>query len=67
VGDPVLVAFLAAKVPGTVISVDEDMRGLSVTTADGETLRFVLRQTTGRFESTGAARARLYFGDAVSE
>ncbi len=63
VGAPVVVFFLAARVRGEVVAVDPDLRGLEVLTEEGETMRFKLQRTTGRFQSVGADGARLYFDE----
>lgn len=61
VGARVLVSFLAARVPGTVIAVDEDQRGLEVELDDGDHLRFRLVRATGMFQAEDSSRARLLF------
>ena len=63
VGQSVSVFFLAARAAGTIVAVDDDLRGLEVATADGELIRFVLQRTSGRFQSDGQLGARLYFDD----
>ncbi len=61
VGAPVLVAYLAVQMHGTVISVDEDLRGLEVELSDGERVSFRLSRATGTFLSVDSSRARLLF------
>lgn len=61
VDQSVTVVFLAARVPGTVVSVDPDQTGLEVLTEEDELIRFVLQQTTGRFHAAGQSGPRLYF------
>jgi hypothetical protein len=61
VGARVLVSFLAARVPGTVIAVDADHRGLEVELDDGDRLRFRLVRATGLFQAVDSSRARLLF------
>lgn len=56
-----LVVFLDARVPGTVISVDRDQREVEVELEGGERLRFRLIAATGTFRSVDANRARLLF------
>jgi hypothetical protein len=63
VGASVAVFFLAARVHGEVVAVDDDLRGLDVLTDEGETIRFVLQRTTGKFHSEGQVGARLFFDD----
>lgn len=60
-GGSVLVVFLDARVPGTVISVDPDQREIEVELEDGERLRFRLMAATGTFRSLDGSRARLLF------
>lgn len=60
---PVTVFFLAARVPGEVVSIDADQRGLEVLTDEGETIRFELQRTTGTFQSDGQTGARLFFDE----
>lgn len=61
VGARVLVAYLAVQVPGTVIAVDADRRGVDVELVDGERVRFELSRATGTFQAAGHTRARLLF------
>ncbi len=61
VGVAVVVFFLAARVRGEVVAVDSDLRGLEVLTDEGDTIRFVLQLTTGKFQSDGQCGARLFF------
>jgi hypothetical protein len=61
VGARVLVSFLAARVAGTVIAVDEDQRGLEVELDDGDRMRFRLIRATGTFRAEDSSRARLLF------
>jgi len=63
VGARVVVFFLAARVKGEVVGVDPDLRALEVLTEEGETMRFTLQRTTGRFQSVGTDGARLYFAE----
>ncbi len=63
VGVSVVVFFLAARVRGEVVAVDGDLRGLEVLTNEGETIRFVLQRTTGKFQSEGQTGARLFFDE----
>jgi hypothetical protein len=60
-GGGVLVVFLDARVPGTVISVARDHREVEVELESGERLRFRLVAATGIFRSVDASRARLLF------
>ncbi|HWD84837.1 MAG TPA: hypothetical protein VG321_03730 [Solirubrobacteraceae bacterium] len=60
-GGGVLVVFLDARVPGTVISVAQDHREIEVELESGERLRFRLVAATGIFRSVDASRARLLF------
>ncbi len=62
VGAPVLVAYLAVQMQGTVVAVDEDLRGLEVELSDGERVRFRLSRATGTFLAEDSSRARLLFG-----
>jgi hypothetical protein len=61
IGQPVVVAFLAVRIEGTVVAVDPDRRGLEVATDEGEVIRFVLRRATGRFQADGQVGVNLYF------
>jgi hypothetical protein len=62
-GGRVAVIFLAHRVGGVVVSVDENLRGLDVVTDEGETVRFKLSQATGRFVAPGHSDAQLYFDE----
>ncbi len=53
--------FLDARVPGIVISVDRDHRGVEVELESGERLQFRLIAATGTFRSVDGNRARLLF------
>ena len=53
--------FLAHRVGGVVVHVDEDSRGLEVATDEGEPVRFKLSRATGRFVAVGDSDAQLYF------
>ncbi len=61
VGASVVVFFLEARVHGEVVAVDGDLCGLEVLTDEGDTIRFVLQRTTGKFQSKGQTGARLFF------
>ena len=61
VGRDVLVDFLGATVPGTVIHVDEDGRRVEVEAEDGARLVFTLNRATATFTSDGLTGARLRF------
>jgi hypothetical protein len=60
-GGRVLVVFLDARAPGTVVRVAEGQREVEVELEDGERLRFRLVPATGVFRSVDANRARLLF------
>jgi hypothetical protein len=60
-GGRVLVVFLDARTPGTVISVDHDGRAVEVELEDGERLQFRLVPATGTFRALDPSRARLLF------
>ena len=60
-GGHVLVVFLDARLPGTVIAVTPDQREVEVELEGGERLRFRLMAATGTFRSVDANRARLLF------
>jgi hypothetical protein len=61
VGQQVVIAFLAERVPGTVEAVDPDARQLKVVTDHGDVLTFRLNTASGRFISIDPSRAKLYF------
>jgi len=61
VGGQVLVDFLGATVPGTVIDVRAKGRTLEVETEDGARLGFTLNRATAAFTSDGLTGARLRF------
>lgn len=61
VGASVQVAFLAVRMRGTVVALDDDLRGLEVQLSDGERVRFQLSQATGTFLAADSSRARLLF------
>jgi len=61
VGGQVLVDFLGATVPGTVIHVDAEGRTLEVETEDGARWGFTLNRATAAFTSDGLTGARLRF------
>jgi hypothetical protein len=58
-----MVVFLSARLPGEVVAVDPDLRGLEVLTEEGEKIRFKLQGATGRFQSEGSGGARLFFDE----
>lgn len=60
-GAQVTVAFLAIQMPGRVVGIDQDGRGLEVELSDGERLRFALSRATGTFLAVGQTDARLLF------
>ena len=60
IGLPVEVAFLAARVAGTVEDIGDGGRTVTVLTAEGELLAFRLNRVTGLFVSEDPhMRARL--------
>ncbi len=61
IGGDVLVDFLGATVPGTVIDVAADGRRLEVQAEDGARLVFTLNRATAAFTSDGLTGARLRF------
>lgn len=61
VGARVLVAYLAAQAPGTVLTVSDDLRELEVELDDGERITFRLVPATGTFRAVDWSRARLRF------
>jgi hypothetical protein len=54
VGMRAVVQHLAADVDAVVRSVDDEGRRLRVETADGQTLEFTLRKSTGKFQAAGS-------------
>jgi hypothetical protein len=65
-GQSVTVSFLAARVHGTVVAVDQGLDGLEVLTDEDELMRFELLPTTGRFHSGGQIGPRLFFNGTDS-
>jgi hypothetical protein len=60
-GASVVAAYLAVHVPGRIVQVDADLRGVEVELNDGERLRFALSRATGTFIAQDSSRARLLF------
>lgn len=56
-----VVLYLASQMPGTVVAVDDDHRGLEVELEDAERVRFQLVPATGTFRAVDSSRARLLF------